>query len=197
MSGILITGLPFLSELLDALPSYIFVFDRELRLAYYNKAAAEFMEQDLKDNLETLCGEALHCINSGAEGLVCGKTRFCRDCVLRSSISKAFDGEKVFRVKTGLSVAKNKGIHRVELRLSTFPFHHDGSPYVLAMMDDISELNALRAIVPICAWCKKIRDDEQYWHRVDDYLATHMDLQLTHGICPECRAKIAAELTSD
>jgi len=195
MSETIVKDLPFLSELLDAIPSYILVFDRDVCLAYYNKAAAEFMEKDLKGNLETLCGEALHCINAGSEGLVCGKTRFCKDCVLRSSISKAFEGQKVFRVKTGLSVAKNKGIRRVELRLSTFPFQHDGRPYVLAVMDDVSELNALRAIVPICAWCKKIRDDEQYWHRVEDYFADHMDLVFTHGICPECNAKLSGSLT--
>jgi PAS domain S-box-containing protein len=56
------------------------------------------------------------------------------------------------------------------------------------------ELNALRGILPICASCKKIRDDQGYWHQVENYMRDHAAVEFSHGICPECAAKLYAEL---
>lgn len=50
----------------------------------------------------------------------------------------------------------------------------------------LNEVKILRGIVPICANCKKIRDDEGYWHEVEEYISRHTDAALSHGICPEC-----------
>jgi PAS domain S-box-containing protein len=49
-----------------------------------------------------------------------------------------------------------------------------------------AELQALRALLPICSYCKRVRDDQQYWRSVEGYLATHTQLRFTHGICPSC-----------
>ena len=51
----------------------------------------------------------------------------------------------------------------------------------------LADVTALRGLLPICAWCKKIRDDDGYWQNVETYLAQHSDATFTHGICPECR----------
>lgn len=53
----------------------------------------------------------------------------------------------------------------------------------------LAEVRELKGMLPICAWCKKVRDDEGYWLQVDTYLHDHTKATLTHGICPECRAK--------
>lgn len=50
----------------------------------------------------------------------------------------------------------------------------------------LSEVRTLSGLLPICAWCSKIRDDEGYWNRVDDYLGSHTNAQVTHSICSEC-----------
>jgi len=48
------------------------------------------------------------------------------------------------------------------------------------------ELSLLRGIIPICAKCKKIRDDSGYWEHVETYVQHHSDAELTHNICPTC-----------
>jgi len=48
------------------------------------------------------------------------------------------------------------------------------------------EIKTLRGILPICAYCKKIRDDEGYWDHVEKYVSAHTDAKFTHGICPSC-----------
>lgn len=50
----------------------------------------------------------------------------------------------------------------------------------------LRQVKTLSGLIPICAGCKKIRDDQHYWHQVDAYLAEHAHVQFTHGYCPEC-----------
>ncbi len=50
----------------------------------------------------------------------------------------------------------------------------------------LAEVKALRAILPICSYCRKIRDDEDFWHTVEGYIATHTASRFSHGICPDC-----------
>ncbi len=49
-----------------------------------------------------------------------------------------------------------------------------------------SQIQTLRSILPICAWCKKVRDDDTLWHNVEDYIASHTTIDLSHSICPDC-----------
>lgn len=57
-----------------------------------------------------------------------------------------------------------------------------------------SEVKTLRGIIPICASCKKIRDDEGYWNAVDSYLHLHTEAEFSHGLCPDCSRKLYPEL---
>jgi hypothetical protein len=50
----------------------------------------------------------------------------------------------------------------------------------------LAEIRTLQGLLPICSWCKKIRDDEGLWTQVEDYVAKHTDASFTHGMCPEC-----------
>ena len=51
----------------------------------------------------------------------------------------------------------------------------------------------LRGLVPICSSCKKIRDDEGYWHQVEEYVHEHSEAQFSHGLCPDCIRKLYPE----
>lgn len=57
-----------------------------------------------------------------------------------------------------------------------------------------AEIKVLRGLLPICAECKAIRNTEGEWQRLESYLSTHSEAQLSHGLCPECAAKYMAEL---
>jgi len=54
----------------------------------------------------------------------------------------------------------------------------------------LTNVKLLQGLLPICCYCKKIRNDQNYWQQVDSYIADHSEAQFTHGICPECREKI-------
>jgi|GEM_PF-2223626 ligand-binding sensor domain-containing protein len=50
----------------------------------------------------------------------------------------------------------------------------------------LAEIKTLRGIVPICSYCKKIRDDQGYWEQLESYISEHSNAEFSHGICPEC-----------
>jgi len=57
----------------------------------------------------------------------------------------------------------------------------------------LSEIKTLRGIIPICASCKKIRDDKEHWKQLEVYIKEHSDADFSHGICPECAEKLYPE----
>ena len=59
--------------------------------------------------------------------------------------------------------------------------------------DSIFEIKKLSGLLPICAWCRKLRDDEGYWKSVEEYISEHTGAEFTHGICPKCQSKYFAE----
>ena len=61
---------------------------------------------------------------------------------------------------------------------------------VRALEEALAEVKQLREILPICSYCKKIRDDQQYWQQLDAYIGRELDVRFSHGVCPECREKI-------
>ena len=66
-----------------------------------------------------------------------------------------------------------------------------------ALADRVKELEEafanvkmLQGLLPICLYCKKIRDDRNYWQQLDKYVADHTEARFSHGICPECYDKV-------
>jgi len=182
----------FFRTVFDTIPVPTFIVDRDEKIQDYNKAGAQLSGPEPKVALHRRSGDVMHCINSEAKG--CGHGTLCSNCVVRNSVKRAVSGG-----------ATHRQIHRMELRshgtkkvidvlVTASPLSVDGSQGALLMLEDVSELLTLRGLLPICSYCKKVRDDEEYWHDVDAYLYQHMHMKLTHGLCPSCFAKQMAAI---
>ena len=57
---------------------------------------------------------------------------------------------------------------------------------ILKLQITLDEVKTLQGFLPICANCKKIRDDKGYWNQIEGYIQTHSDAKFSHGMCPEC-----------
>ncbi|MGE5237815.1 MAG: PAS domain S-box protein [Chloroflexota bacterium] len=57
------------------------------------------------------------------------------------------------------------------------------------LQESLNNVKTLKGLLPMCAWCKKIRDDRGYWTRVEAYIREHSEASFTHGICPDCLMK--------
>ena len=128
--------------------------------------------------------------------------------VVREQISKRISGKVNSVNYTFRGIKKNGKMIHVEIFGSTIQL--SGKPAVAGSILDItarkqveeereeliealqkalSEVKTLRGFIPICSYCKKIRDDKGYWSQIESYIHKHSDAECSHGICPECAKK--------
>jgi sigma-B regulation protein RsbU (phosphoserine phosphatase) len=87
-------------------------------------------------------------------------------------LTKPFDREE-------LRARLHVGIRMVKMQQVLADRVHD-------LEEALSRLKHLQRLVPICAYCKKVRDDQNYWQQVEHYMTAHTEARFSHGICPDC-----------
>ena len=65
---------------------------------------------------------------------------------------------------------------------------------IMELENALSNIRQLQGLLPICSYCKKIRDDQNYWQQVEEYIAQHTEAKFSHSICPECYEKVLLEI---
>jgi hypothetical protein len=71
---------------------------------------------------------------------------------------------------------------------------HEREKVIIELREALAQVKRLSGFLPICASCKKIRDDTGYWQQVEAYIRDHSEAQFSHGLCPECAKKLYPEL---
>lgn len=183
--------------ILDAMPSPIFLVDDHVRIIGLNLAASQMVDRAPEMVISKLPGDVLHCIHAEASVDGCGSSDFCGKCTVRNSIYECFRGNGVVRKKEKTSLAGKYGRIDIHLLVTAKSIKNDGKRLALLILEDVSELMKLKSMLPICANCRKIRDDEGYWSQIETYLSAHSDTQFTHSICPECAKKLYPGLYDD
>jgi phosphoserine phosphatase RsbU/P len=75
---------------------------------------------------------------------------------------------------------------RVKIATTMVELQHSLAGKVKELQNALAEVRQLSGYLPICSYCKKIRDDTDYWQQVEVYVAQHSDAKFSHGVCPEC-----------
>lgn len=81
---------------------------------------------------------------------------------------------------------------RVQVGVRILAWQEALATQVRELGDALARLKRLQGPLPICSYCKKIRDARDYWQQVDAYLAEHSEAAFSHGICPDCYARVVA-----
>ncbi|MFQ5560734.1 MAG: sensor with HAMP domain protein, partial [Nitrospinota bacterium] len=68
---------------------------------------------------------------------------------------------------------------------------------IAELKEALDRVKIMRGMLPICASCKKIRDDSGYWNQIEAYIRDHSDAEFSHSICPDCLKKLYPELYED
>jgi PAS domain-containing protein len=185
------------AAVLDAMPSPIFVVDDDVQILGYNLAASQMLAQEPNLVFRRRAGEILHCLHATETPGGCGRSAVCKDCPVRDSVREALSGQRVVRARARMQLLQGKEAAEIFLLVTTAPLVHQGQSLVLLILEDISELMELKKILPICSHCKRIRNDQEYWQVVESYFEEHLDLDFSHGICPECAKKLYADYYED
>ncbi len=91
------------------------------------------------------------------------------------------DLERQVEVRTAELSAANAELLRL---------NHEKELAIAGLKEALNKISTLRGLLPICAACKKIRDDKGYWKHVETYISEHSDVDFSHGICPDCAKKL-------
>lgn len=174
-------------EILDALPVLVLVVDDDVRVRYANAAAREALGDEAAEARGRRGGELLHCVHSFNDVGGCGRAEACRACVVRNSVAEAFQGIRSVRVQCHLTlVGPGDAKQDVHMLVTAARFPASPRDTVMLTLEDVSEVVALRGILPICSYCKRIRTEGSYWESVEKYVESHSDAQFTHSICETC-----------
>ena len=85
----------------------------------------------------------------------------------------------------------------VEIGLYKARLEAEREQLIVELKEALEKVKTLSGLLPICAWCKNIRNDEGYWQAVEQYVGEHTTAEFTHGICPDCIKKYYLELEEE
>jgi PAS domain S-box-containing protein len=108
-----------------------------------------------------------------------------RTIVWRAAVLRDMEGRAIARVGSGEDVTERR---RAEA---------DQELLIQDLRTALNRVKTLSGLLPICAGCKKIRDDKGYWSQVETYVERHSDAHFTHGLCPDCAQRLYPELFPD
>ncbi|MBN2106657.1 MAG: PAS domain-containing protein [Deltaproteobacteria bacterium] len=178
----------------DALPALVFVVDEDVRIHECNAAAECLLQAKSAAVLQKRAGDVLHCLHAAETPQGCGRAEFCRECVIRNAVTEAFRGSRVVRSRTRLELATEAETVEIFALISASPFRYLEKQLALLVVEDIGDIAELRRLLPICAVCKKVRDDAQSWQRLEHYFQDHWGVAFSHGLCPDCYQKELAKI---
>jgi len=102
----------------------------------------------------------------------------------------------VFGIRAGANDYLTKPFHYDELKvrigvgMQMIELQRALTQRVKELEEALSQVKQLQGIVPLCSYCKMIRDDKNYWQQVESYIAEHTEAQFSHSVCPDCYIKV-------
>lgn len=176
----------------DAMPDLIALLDDRYRIVQANKAMADRVGVPPGELEGRICYE---CVHEAQEPLPsCPYVRLLADGQRHAtethdghlggdfhvSVSPIHDagGQLVGAVRVARDITERKLAEAERERL------------IFELQDALAKVKTLSGLLPICANCKKIRDDQGYWHGVEAYVRDHSEAEFSHSICPDCSSKL-------
>jgi len=187
------------SNTFDTISDFISVHDKELKFVKVNKALAGFLGKDPADLVGQHCFKVMHGLDHPwpecphLAALDQGKpvtfevndTHIGVPLLVTCSPLTAEDGSLLGSVHVARDISEQKKATAERERLIT------------ALEENLAKVKLLSGFLPICAACKKIRDDKGYWQQIEEYIHNHSEAQFSHSICPTCAKKLYPEFDLD
>ena len=137
-----------LRQLLDAIPSYVFLVDRDVSILDYNAAAGAFLGVGPRRILKHRGGDVFHCLHSRDVAAGCGHGPFCENCMVRGAVNEAFAGKKCVRRQVRMELCAGGGAKYLDVLLTASPFDYQGHERVVLILEDLGRVAALQSTLP-------------------------------------------------
>ncbi|MBU1231371.1 MAG: response regulator [Proteobacteria bacterium] len=187
------------STTFDTIPDFISVLNKEMRFVRVNKSLANFLGKDPEELLGQHCYQAIYkrdrpfpdCphLQAIAENrpvsVEIHESHLGFPLLVTCSPCFHDDGTLLGSINVGRNISQQKKVEK------------EREDMINKLQEALAKVKLLSGIIPICASCKKIRDDKGYWNQVEAYIRDHSDAQFSHGICPDCARELYPELFED
>ncbi len=175
---------------LDAIPLSVFLVDADRRVQEANATARETFSPGGDGTGKELIGERLQCDRGLDAPDGCGSTDACRECAVRHSVSEALQGRPVRREPAVMKIRRGRLPVRLHVMISSTPVEMESRTLALLTLEDVTRFVDLHSILPVCSRCRRVRNDQAAWEKLEAYLNEHFDIRFSHSICPECCEKL-------
>lgn len=138
-------GIDYFKSILDAIPTSIFLVDDDLKILDSNAAGMDLLPWKPGLIIKNRCGELFQCCHSQEKKGGCGKSKECKNCVIRNSIKESYMGKRVLRKKTKMEVILKGKAQKIYIMVTTAPLNYRGKFMVILTLEDISELTERKA----------------------------------------------------
>jgi hypothetical protein len=146
-----------LRQLLDAMPSYVFLVDRDVSILDYNAAAGSFLGVGPKSILGHRGGQVFHCLHALDVPAGCGRGPYCQSCVIRSSVKEAFDGKKCVRHRVRMELHSEHGLKHLDVLVTAAPFNYQGHERVVLILEDLGGIAAIQDVLPLASKAQALK----------------------------------------
>lgn len=176
----------FFKTLFDVIPVLALIVNQESEVFAINDAGKNLFGIDPNEVYLHRSGDVFNCIYRNDDLRGCGFGQKCADCIVRKSAMAAINGGKVQRAKGKLEIEQNNEYRLLNLLVSSVPMEYKGIKMAVVIIEDVSKITELAGLIPICASCKQIRDDQGYWTRMEKFIEENSEAEFTHDLCPKC-----------
>ena len=180
------------SKTFNTISDFVSVHDKDMKLVRVNKALADFVGKDAEELIGQYCYEIMHGTQNPWPGcphvkaiqsgkiitLEVNDPHIGKPLLVTCSPSFDEDGNLEGTVHVARDISQQKLAEEEKEKL------------IIDMRNALSKVKQLSGFLPICASCKKIRDDQGYWNQIESYIRDHSEAEFSHGICPECAKKL-------
>ncbi|MES0349732.1 MAG: PAS domain-containing protein [Desulfobacteria bacterium] len=183
-----------LKTVLDTIQAGIVVIDPKKHIIVGVNAAAGKMVGSPR---EQILGSPCHGYICPAEEGKCPITDLGQNLDNAEQVLLTADGRRVPILKTVVSVILAGRKHLLESFLDITErkqAEEERERLIGELQEALAEVKTLSGLLPICASCKSIRDDQGYWQQIEAYIRDHSEAEFSHSVCPECARKLYPEV---
>jgi PAS domain S-box-containing protein len=173
-----------LADLVESIDEGFQAFDPDFKLTFMNRAADKILGGGAEQSVGKTFWDQFPGMDPGVEELLrrVMVERVAGSCETYYQPRGRWFGVNVYPFRNGISVLFNDISDRKNAQ-------SERERLIGELQDALANIRTLRGLIPICAWCKRIRNDRGYWEQLELYLRDHSDAEFTHGMCPACLAK--------
>lgn len=176
-------------EILNALPTPVFLVDADMFVLEYNQAAHDLLIAPARSTPGQRGGHVLSCLNAVNRPEGCGRTQHCGKCGLRGALNDARAGARRVQTRATLRLVRDGQPQDRLFIITISPFSGTEGRWLL-VMDDRTEQAELEKIFPLCSSCREVRTDNVHRQNAETYLTRHWDGDPAACLCPGCRQRL-------